>query len=46
MLPVTASLTMGLGQDIARAMNKHRLQILINLGICVVNAIVSLPLAI
>ena len=46
MLPVTASLTMGLGQDIARAMNKHRLQILINLGICVVNAIVSIPLAI
>ena len=46
MLPVTASLTMGLGQDIARAMNKHRLQILINLGICVINAIVSIPLAI
>ncbi len=46
MLPVTASLTMGLAQDIARAMNKHQLQIIINFAICIVNGIVSIPLAI
>lgn len=46
MLPVTASLTMGLAQDIARAMNKHQIQILINFAICIVNGIVSIPLAI
>ncbi len=46
MLPVTASLTMGLAQDIARAMNKHQLQIVINFGICIINMIVSIPLAI
>ena len=46
MLPVTASLTMGLAQDIARAMNKHQLQIVINFVICIVNGIVSIPLAI
>lgn len=45
MLPVTASLTMGLGQDIARAMNKHQLQIIINLGVCIVNLCISIPLA-
>lgn len=46
MLPVTASLTMGLGQDIARAMNRHQIQIVINFAICIVNGIVSVPLAI
>ena len=46
MLPVTASLTMGLAQDIARAMNKHQIQIFINFLICIVNGIVSIPLAI
>lgn len=46
MLPVTASLTMALGQDIARAMNKHQLQIVINFVICVINLFVSIPLAI
>lgn len=46
MLPVTASLTMGLGQDIARAMNKHKAQILINVVICLVNFAISIPLAI
>ena len=45
MLPVTASLTMGLAQDIARAMNKHQIQILINFVICIVNGIASIPLA-
>lgn len=46
MLPVTASLTMGLAQDIARAMNKHQLQIIINFSICIINGIVSIPLAV
>lgn len=46
MLPVTASCTMGLAQDIARAMNKHRIQIFINFAICIVNGVVSIPLAI
>ena len=45
MLPVTVSLTMGLAQDIARAMNKHQLQIIINFAICIINGIVSIPLA-
>lgn len=45
MLPVTASLTMGLAQDIARAMNKHQLQIVINFVICIINGLVSIPLA-
>lgn len=46
MLPVTASLTMGLAQDIARAMNKHQLQIMINFIICIINGVVSIPFAI
>ncbi len=46
MTPVTASLTMGLAQDIARAMNKHQLQIIINFVICIINGILSIPLAI
>lgn len=46
MLPVTVSLTMGLAQDIARAMNKHQLQIIINFAICIINGIVSIPLAV
>ena len=45
MLPLTVSLTMGLAQDISRAMNKHQLQIVINFLICIVNALVSIPLA-
>lgn len=45
MLPVTSTLTMGLAQEIARAMNKHQMQILINFGICIVNGAVSIPLA-
>ena len=46
MLPVTISLCMGLGQDIARAKNKHQLQIVINIVVCIINAAVSIPLAI
>lgn len=45
MSPVALALIMALGQDIARAKNKHQMQIIINLGVCVVNAIVSIPLA-
>ena len=46
MLPITVSLTMGLGQDVARAMNKHQLQIVLNLIVCIINVLVSIPLAI
>ncbi len=46
MLPVTLSLMMGLAQDIARAMNKHHIQVLINFAICIVNVLISIPLAI
>lgn len=46
MFPVTFSLIMGLGQDIARAKNKHQAQIVINVCVCIVNMIVSIPLAI
>lgn len=46
MLPVTASLMMGLAQDIARAMNKHHIQVLINFAICIVNVLISIPLSI
>ena len=46
MLPITLSLCMGLGQDIARAKNKHQLQIVINFFVSIINAIISIPLAI
>lgn len=45
MLPVTASLTMGLGQDIVRAKNVHKKQIFINIIVCICNFVVSIPLA-
>lgn len=45
MLPVTISLTQSLGQDIARAKNLHKIQILINFGICIINVFISIPLA-
>ncbi len=45
MSPVTFSLIMGLGQDIARAKNKHQLQIIINVCVCITNTIVSIPFA-
>ena len=46
MLPVTASLTMGLGQDIMRAKNVHKQQIFINIAVTFCNFLVSIPLAI
>lgn len=45
MLPVTISLTQGLGQDIARAKNKHRLQIILNILVSFLNVLFSIPLA-
>jgi len=45
MLPVTFSLTQGLGQDIARAKNLHKVQIIINVLVCFLNFLVSIPLA-
>ena len=46
MLPVTVSLTQGVGQDIVRAKNQHTALILINFSVCVLNIIISIPLAI
>ncbi len=46
MLPVSFSMVMGLGQDIARAKNRHQIQILINVCVCVGNMLISIPLAI
>lgn len=46
MLPVTVALSQGLGQDIARAKNLHKIQIIINICVCFLNVIVSIPLAI
>lgn len=46
MLPITFSLTMGLGQDIARAKNVHKKQISINIAVSLCNFVVSIPLAI
>lgn len=46
MLPVTVSLTMGLGQDIMRAKNVHKMQIFINIAVSFCNFLVSIPLAI
>lgn len=45
MLPVTVSLSQGLGQNIARAKNLHKIQILINISVTFLNFIVSIPLA-
>lgn len=46
MAPVTLALIMGLGQDIARAKNKHQIQIVINVCVCVINVLMSIPLAV
>lgn len=45
MLPVTVALSQGLGQDIARAKNLHKMQIVINSCVCLLNVAVSIPLA-
>ena len=44
MLPITVSLTQGLGQDIMRAKNIHKLQMIINIVVCVLNLFISIPL--
>lgn len=44
MLPVTISLTQTLGQDIMRARNKHQLQIILNIVLCLLNLFISIPL--
>ena len=46
MLPITVSLTMGLGQDIMRAKNIHKQQIFINMVVTFLNFVISIPLAI
>lgn len=46
MTPMTFSLSQGLGQDIARAKNLHKKQIVINIIVCILNFAVSIPLAI
>lgn len=45
MLPITVAASQWLGQDIARAKNMHKVQILINFAVCVLNLLVSIPLA-
>lgn len=45
MLPVTIALTQGLGLDIVRAKNKHKIQIVINFIVCLFNVLLSIPLA-
>ena len=45
MLPITFSLPLGVGQDIARAKNRHQRQIVYNLMVCIINVLVSIPLA-
>lgn len=45
MLPMTVAFSQGLGQNIARAKNLHRTQIVINMAISVLNLIISIPLA-
>lgn len=46
MFPLTFSLVLGMGQDITRAKNKHKWQILLDFCVCIVNLIASIPLAI
>ena len=46
MSPVSAALIFGLGQDVARAKNKHQVQIIINVCVCIVSTCASIPLAI
>lgn len=45
MFPLTFSLCLGMGQDITRAKNKHRLQVLLDFAVCVINTFLSIPLA-
>ena len=45
MLPITVSLTIGLGQDIMRAKNIHKQQIFIHIAVTCCNFLISIPLA-
>lgn len=45
MLPLTITMTFGLQQTIARAKNLHHIQIKINIVLCILNFLVSIPLA-
>ena len=45
MLPLTLTMTLGLQGEIARAKNLHHIQIKINIVLCILNFIVSIPLA-
>ena len=44
MIPITIALTQGLGLDILRAKKKHAWQMVINLGTCILNLLISIPL--
>ena len=46
MTPVSWVLINGLAKDIARAQNQHQLLIVINLFVCILNTLISIPLAI
>lgn len=46
MLPITVGLSMGLGQDIVRAKNVHKRQIMYNVVVSIFNFLISIPLAI
>ena len=46
MVPVSIVLIIGTAQDIARARNKHQMLICISLVVCVLNALISIPLSI
>lgn len=45
MLPVTFSISMGLGQDIVRAKNVHKRQIMYSIVVSFFNLLISIPLA-
>ncbi len=45
MFPIVFTLFFSLGQDIARAENKHHILILLNFAACVGNVFISIPLA-
>ncbi len=45
MFPIMVATSQWLGQDIARAKNMHKVQILINIAVCVLNLLISIPLA-
>lgn len=45
MMPLTLTMTLGLQGEIARAKNLHHIQIKINIVLCILNFLVSIPLA-